>query len=72
MKWVKDKVFYEKVYQIGKELGFEVKIPESEKREDKVIFFNGVNGVKQVVDRIRDLIDKLAEVAKENRANGKN
>jgi len=55
--WVNNPEYYQRVYEIGKNLGLDVKL--SDKPFAKIIRFNGVNGIRKVSAVIQDLISEL-------------
>jgi Holliday junction resolvase-like predicted endonuclease len=59
--WVKNRNLYEAVKQIGDNLELETNIPRSE-RFGKVIIFNGIDGLRNIVDRLDRLIEELVNV----------
>jgi len=56
--WVFTKDLYEKVFQIGNDLGFEVRRGSSP-RFAKIVSFNGVQGIRQVSGIVTELLSKL-------------
>ena len=55
--WVNNLGYYQRVHEISKNLGLDVKF--SDKPFAKIIRFNGVDGIKKVSAVIQDLILEL-------------
>ncbi|MEM2319573.1 MAG: hypothetical protein QXQ63_02365, partial [Candidatus Bathyarchaeia archaeon] len=61
--WVYNPSLYEKVYELGKTLGLQVKRGTS-LNFLKVIQFNGIEGIKSVSGKMQNLIERLIEIVK--------
>ncbi|RLI83565.1 hypothetical protein DRP04_01020 [Archaeoglobales archaeon] len=59
--WVNNPNLYERVGQIGRDLGLKTKIPAG-KKFGKVIDFGGVDGIESIVKKLGDLIDELVKI----------
>ena len=60
--YVRDPKLYDDIFEIGRRLGLKVKKPAPKTKEGKVIYFNGIDGVKTVAFKIKELIKMLAAV----------
>ncbi|WP_456468484.1 hypothetical protein [Archaeoglobus sp.] len=63
--WVKNRDLYEAIKQIGDNLGLETNIPTDDTTFAKIIKFNGIDGLKKVVDKLDRLIEELVNVSAE-------
>lgn len=63
--WVKNRDLYEAVKRIGDNLGLETNIPTDDTTLAKIIKFNGIDGLRKVVDKLDRLTEELVNVSAE-------
>gem|GEM_PF-1720505 len=64
--WVFDASLYDKVYELGQNLGLRVKQGTST-NFSKIIYFNGIDGIKNVARKMQDLIEGLIKIVENAR-----
>jgi hypothetical protein len=64
--WVFDASLYDKVYELGQNLGLRVKQGTSS-NFSKIIYFNGIDGIKNVAGKMQDLIEGLIKIVESSK-----
>jgi len=61
--WVYNPSLYDKVYEVGKKLGLQVKKGTSP-NFSKIILFNGIEGIKSISEKMQNLTEELIKMVK--------
>ena len=61
--WVYNPSLYDKVYELGKKLGLQVKKGTSP-NFSKIILFNGIEGIKSISGKMQNLTEELIKIVK--------
>jgi hypothetical protein len=64
--WVFDASLYDKVYNLGQTLGLQVRRGTSA-NFSKIIYFNGIDGIKNVAGKMQDLIEGLIKIVESSK-----
>jgi hypothetical protein len=64
--WVFDASLYDNVYELGQTLGLRVKQGTST-NFSKIIYFNGIDGIKNVAGKMQDLIEELIKIVESSK-----
>jgi hypothetical protein len=64
--YVFDASLYDKVYELGQTLGLQVRKGTSS-NFSKIIYFNGIDGIKSVAGKMQDLIEGLIKIVEDAR-----
>jgi hypothetical protein len=64
--WVFDASLYDKVYELGQTLGLQVRKGTSS-NFSKIIYFNGIDGIKNVAGKMQDLIEELIKIVESSK-----
>jgi len=61
--WVYNPSLYDKVYEVGKKLGLQVK-KGTKPNFSKIILFNGIEGIKSISEKMQNLTEELIKMVK--------
>jgi hypothetical protein len=64
--WVFDASLYDKVYELGQTLGLQVRKGTST-NFSKIIYFNGIDGIKNVAGKMQNLIEGLIKIVESSK-----